>query len=232
MAFLAGGGVLILSSALVATPAGASADHALIARMAGGHRASGISGVQSRSTAKSGWWGSYGNIVSPSIGMRNSVLPYATNFGCSGYFSSGSPLMMQCRAVAPDYFGTPIVIRQGYFTLADHGFGESKFVEYHGIDTHSVMVVLNQGVLTVDGANVYKIDIECLNPTLCPQLEDVRVIVSLSKVFRTSAGIEVATPDGRMVGVVTAYCNYLDSQNQPVKETICPSWVNSQLAAF
>jgi hypothetical protein len=170
-----------------------------------------------------GWVGVSGSLIGQSSGTVN---PFATDEGCSGYFTTGNPVMMQCRDVAPDTFGEMIPIRQGYYNSpTDTGFGESKFVQYHGLDLHSVIVAINNGVQTVQG-NQLIYDLTCPKGGECQQTVVLRVVASTSGSWTVSPGNVVNTPDKKTLGVVNAYC----IMTPPV--TLCPSWVNTTLAQY
>jgi hypothetical protein len=165
------------------------------------------------STALTGW------TAAPPGGTAITALPaYRNDSGCAGYYRGDSNNEFYCKASRIDIEGTKVVIRRGFWN-GTRGYGWKKAVDYHNLWIQPIIDVIffatprpqqrHERVYTVYHYTLGYLDQE--------------VVVVSDNIDASYGG--VPTPDGKPIGLITAYC-----RNEPSnKIEPCPDWVDQTL---
>lgn len=126
----------------------------------------------------------------------------------------GTPEWWNIQAETSDYSGHDIPLREG-----DADFGYKHIVAKHGVtNVGLIMAVFHQHVtdLMVNGSKItYKGEI--VNNQTLYEVAKVTGVITTSNFSRA---YYENTPDGKMIGVLTFFCNDDDTK-------LCPPWVNT-----
>ncbi len=141
--------------------------------------------------------------------------------GCSGWYQGSGE--MGCKGSANSQNGYPIVLRNGTYNQAQggsNGFGWAKAYYYHNLEAKPTLDTIAEGSISGSPSNKdYEVAYYYNGQA---QIVVVVVADTTDTSFQGNS-----TPDGKELGVLTAYCSPPGQQNS--KFNSCPDAVNSSL---
>jgi len=142
-------------------------------------------------------------------------------YGCGGYYTGTAHPWMHCKGSAIDFYGTAVVVRDGYYNPAANpeGFGWNKALNKHNLWIQPIIDTINLSLTITGGSSNEDYDVYHYN---ADGYVDQVVVVVADNVDTEFDG--ASTQDGQPVGVLTGYCQ--PGIGDPIEQQ-CPDWVDS-----